>query len=1172
MKKITSLLVFTSIFALASCGSTVKKDSDDPSTDVKVTSVSLNTNQASMFVNETLELSASVLPTNATNKNITWESSNSEYATVLNGVVSALKEGNVTITARSNENNNLFDSCYITISTRGDEDISVSEVTLDKNSLTLEVGDSETLVATVLPQDATNKNVTWKSNDTSVATVNNGVVTAKAAGSTKVIVTSVDGAKTAECTVTVNPKVVNVTGVKLDKTSASISVNESVTLVATVLPENATNKAVTWSSNDNNVATVENGSVRGKSAGSAVITVTTVDGSFEAKCTVTVKNNVPEVINVTGVNLDETSIELEVGDAQALTATVSPDNATNKSVTWSSNNTSVATVNDGFVSAQSSGTAKITVTTVDGNKTATCNVTVKEKAAAVTSVKLDQSSIELEVGKTQTLKATVSPDNATNKNVSWTSSKTTVATVSGGVVTAKAVGTTTITVKTEDGNKTATCSVTVKAATVAVTGVSLNNTSLDLTEGETSNLVATVSPSNATNKNVSWSSDKTTVATVDNGLVTAKGEGTANITVKTEDGNKTATCVVTVSKVSDDAWVKVTSISDLISGDTIVFASSANTVAGALKSNSNKSTYYLESLSGSTFVNDKITKLASGAQEFDVSITGSKYTFTSSSGVLGATADKKLTLNDTTYNTWTVSISNGSATITNVNQLYGSIKYNASTPRFCNYTSSSGTAPIIYRAPRTPIVPTGVSIGGNIELAPGDTKALTVTYTPAKANTDLDLTWSSSNTSVATVTDGTVEVKSTAAVGSYTDITATLKRDTSIKSTIRVTVVEETRDAYTIMMYICGADLESQNGFATSDIKEILSVSNQPDDVNIIMETGGARSWNSTYGISASELGRYSVSNKKLNKVTSVSKANMGSSSTLQSFITWGVQNYPADKIALILWNHGGAMRGVCYDELNSDDSLLNSEVKTALSNSFNTLGRSTSEKFEWIGYDACLMQVQDIAEFNSTYFNYMVGSEESEAGEGWDYDTWVDDLYAHKSTETILNEIVDGFIADTNSMYSSYGWGSSDQTLSWLDLSAMSAYKTAWEAMASKLSTLSINKSSFQSMAKGVKYYGSDDQVKGYSYFGVFDAKDFLNKLKSNYSGASTEITEALNAFANLVKYSKKGSGAGNSNGLCCFFPMKDGSGYTCEKSTYYSTSQTNFTNWRSIVNSYGD
>ena len=170
MKKITSLLLFTSVLALASCGSSVKKDSDDPSADVKVTSVSLNTNQASMFVNETLELSASVLPTNAKNKNITWESSNSEYATVLNGVVSALKEGNVTITARSEENNNLFDSCYITISTRGEDYVSVSEVTLDRTSLTLEEGESETLVATVLPQDATNKNVTWKSNDSTIAT------------------------------------------------------------------------------------------------------------------------------------------------------------------------------------------------------------------------------------------------------------------------------------------------------------------------------------------------------------------------------------------------------------------------------------------------------------------------------------------------------------------------------------------------------------------------------------------------------------------------------------------------------------------------------------------------------------------------------------------------------------------------------------------------------------------------------------------------------------------------------------------------------------------------------------------------------------------------------------------------------------------------------------------
>ena len=107
----------------------------------------------------------------------------------------------------------------------------------------------------------------------------------------------------------------------------------------------------------------------------------------------------------------------------------------------------------------------------------------------------------------------------------------------------------------------------------------------------------------------------------------------------------------------------------------------------------------------------------------------------------------------------------------------------------------------------------------------------------------------------------------------------------------------------------------------------------------------------------------------------------------------------------------------------------------------------------------------------------------------------------------------------------------------------------------------------------KTCKCYGSDSDCEGYSYFGILDAKDVLNKINatSAFSSASTQITNALTAFGNVVAYSSCGRGAGNSYGLCCFFPMTDGSGYTCNTSSVYTASQTNFTNWRSIVTSYG-
>ncbi len=176
---------------------------------------------------------------------------------------------------------------------------------------------------------------------------------------------------------------------------------------------------------------------------------------------------------------------------------------------------------------------------------------------SVQSVKLNKTAITKKVGETEQLTATVLPANATNKNVTWTSSDNTVATVdTNGKVTAKKVGTAKITVTTQDGNKKAECIITVEAATVAVTGVTLNKQTVTKKVGETEQLTATLLPANATNKNLTWTSSNDTVATVDaNGKLTAKAVGTAVITVKTEDGGKTATCSVTVQPKDADGNV-----------------------------------------------------------------------------------------------------------------------------------------------------------------------------------------------------------------------------------------------------------------------------------------------------------------------------------------------------------------------------------------------------------------------------------------------------------------------------------------------------------------------------------------------------------------------------------------------------------------------------------------
>ena len=235
--------------------------------------------------------------------------------------------------------------------------------------------------------------------------------------------------------------------------------------------------------------------------------------------------------------------------------------------TWTSSNTAVATVsNIGQITGVGNGTTTIKGVVTNGGSPATSytknswlqfniSVTGAPTTVAVTGVTVSPTTLSINKGGTSTLTATVNPSNATNKTVSWSSNNTGVATVStSGVVTTVATGTATITVTTQDGNKTATCAVTVvDVPVVAVTGVSVSPTTLSINKGGTSTLTATVSPGDATNKNVNWTSNNTGVATVStSGVVTAVAAGTATITVTTVDGGKTATCAVTVTIGSND--------------------------------------------------------------------------------------------------------------------------------------------------------------------------------------------------------------------------------------------------------------------------------------------------------------------------------------------------------------------------------------------------------------------------------------------------------------------------------------------------------------------------------------------------------------------------------------------------------------------------------------------
>ena len=335
-------------------------------------------------------------------------------------------------------------------------------------------------------------------------------------------------------------------GLTLDKISLTLTEGATGEIKAYVLPVNATDKTVKWNSGNTSIVTVDsNGKLKAVGVGTTTIAARTVNG-IRAACRVTVK---APAVKPTGIALNKTSLTITKGSTATLTATVSPSNATNKKVTWTTSNSAVATVSAGKVTAKGAGTATITACTANG-KTAKCTVKVNNPVVKPTSISLSKTSLSLTTGGTATLSATVYPSNATNKSVTWTTSNSSVATVSAGKVTAKGAGTATITAKTVNG-MIAKCTVKVTNPVVHPNSVKLSASTLSITAGNAATLTATVYPSNATNKSVTWTTSNSSVATVSNGRVSAKSAGTAVITARTVNG-LTASCTVTVKAKSTE--------------------------------------------------------------------------------------------------------------------------------------------------------------------------------------------------------------------------------------------------------------------------------------------------------------------------------------------------------------------------------------------------------------------------------------------------------------------------------------------------------------------------------------------------------------------------------------------------------------------------------------------
>ncbi len=434
----------------------------------------------------------------------------------------------------------------------------------ESSKVDAKVGDTQQLFIKKVNSEPTLENIDWLlplsersqaylnrftfvSTDTDVATVSEqGLVTYVGEGAANIVVTPKEGSAPSQ---NYSIKIGEIKPKSITLSEASITLKEraNATLVANVLPLEAVDKSVTWSSSDEKVASVDQtGKITAIKEGVATISAKTVN-DLEASCTVTVT----PIVHVASIEVSGASSSLEVGKNMQLSAKVLPEDAEDKSVTWCSSEPSIASVStQGVVTALRKGTVTITATSkLDEDIKGAYQINITQP---VTSITINGASHQMDVDTTMTLTATIKPDNADNKEVNWSSSDTSIATISNGVVTALKVGLVTITA-TSVNNPTvkATYDIEVKEAVIHVTSISLSETTLNMNINTAFKLTATVNPSDATNKNVRWISSDTSIATIDQqGNINAIKVGSCEIKcVSLENENVYATCKVNVTQI-----------------------------------------------------------------------------------------------------------------------------------------------------------------------------------------------------------------------------------------------------------------------------------------------------------------------------------------------------------------------------------------------------------------------------------------------------------------------------------------------------------------------------------------------------------------------------------------------------------------------------------------------
>ncbi len=549
-----------------SCSITVIQDSANPDL-TPVQGISVSPKTKTLKPDESFQIKETVTPSDATNKNVIWSSSDNTIASIdpETKTVTAHAVGNAIITATSEENNEISDSCSITVSDSTLPNVEVQAISVSPKKNTIIAGKSITLSATITPDNAANKNLIWRSSNRLIASVDEetGEVSAHKKGTVTITATSEENPSISDnCTVEVieaDSEATLVTSITVTPQSHTMKAGDSITLTKTVLPADATNPNVAWDSNDTDVASVdpETGKVTALAKGSAVITARALDGSgIFGVCAITVtdSSDLPQDYKV---ELSPKSKTLYVNGTVTLKAAILPETVGTKELVWASDRPSVAKVDqNGVVKAYAKGTATITASSKEDDKIFdTCTITVTEKSSVkmikVTSVSVSPRALNLTVNASKTLKAALLPSNASNKTVKWTSKNPKIASVDSrsGIVKAVSAGQTTITATAQDGSKKfGFCTVTVTPEPIQqdktyevenfkYTVTSLKDRTVTLTESLNKNLQKITPPNTIQLQNITYT-------------VTAIGKGA----FKNHKKATTATLGANILSIGDSAF------------------------------------------------------------------------------------------------------------------------------------------------------------------------------------------------------------------------------------------------------------------------------------------------------------------------------------------------------------------------------------------------------------------------------------------------------------------------------------------------------------------------------------------------------------------------------------------------------------------------------------------